>query len=68
MTNDEITKIKVDLTADILKLLIQEKIKEGYSSSFLSSNPDYNHEKANLVRAATKYANSIINIVVFHDE
>ena len=64
MTNDEITKMTVDLTADILKLLIQEKIKQGWNS-FLSSNPDYNHEKVELVRAANKYANSIINTIIF---
>ena len=68
MTNDEIVKMRVELTADILKLLIQEKIKEHYSSSMLSSNPDYTQAKADLVRAASKFANAIINIVVFNDK
>lgn len=64
MTQEELTRLRIELTADILKTLIQEKLKHSFTNSVLESSPDYNHQKRELVSTATEYANRIINSVL----
>ena len=54
MTQEELTKLRIELTADILKTLIQETLKHSFSNSVLESHPDYNSQKRELVSTATE--------------
>lgn len=63
MTQEEKAKIKIDVTVDLVKTIIQIKANRN-EPGVLNHDPDSSYGKDEIVKAALVYANKIVEYIL----